>query len=186
MLCRRLTPPARRRGQPISSLAEYALRTHLAPSSLFLGLCCCCCRYVFDDVSKVTFRLGLGRVWTSSVIFRTLSPICTLVRTRILFRFPLLFVSLYCIYLDFGSLESLLYICSFGIYCKLLWCNHLWFNPPALRVCFRARDVWWASSNRFYAEFGGNRRNCIGTIGGDVTSGIRAMVFDTPLVRPLG
>ena len=30
---------------------------------------------MFDDVSKVTFWLGLGRVWTPSVIFRTLSPI---------------------------------------------------------------------------------------------------------------
>ena len=35
-----LTPPARRRGQPISSLVEYAFRTHPAPSSLFLGTCC--------------------------------------------------------------------------------------------------------------------------------------------------
>ena len=124
-------------GSRLSSLAEYALRYSHAPSSLFLGLCCLCCRYVCDDVSKVTFRHGLGRVWTPSVIFRTLSPICTLIRTRTLFCFPLLFGSLYCIYLDLGSLESLLYIyiCSFGLYRELLWCNHLWSIPPALRAC---------------------------------------------------
>ena len=90
----------------------------LAPVAFVAGMC-------LTTLARLPFRLGLGRVWTPSVILRTLSPICNLVRTRILFRFPLLFGSLYCIYLCLDSLESLLYICSFGIYCKLLRCNHL-------------------------------------------------------------
>ena len=59
--CCRLTPPASRRGQPMSSLAEYALRTHSAPTSLFLGMCGLCCRFVFDDVSKVTLPAWPGQ-----------------------------------------------------------------------------------------------------------------------------
>ena len=43
------------------SLAEYALRTHPAPSSLFLGTRCLCCRFVFDDVSKVTLPAWPGQ-----------------------------------------------------------------------------------------------------------------------------
>ena len=65
-------------------------------------------------LARLPFRLGLGRVWTPSFIFRTLSPICTLVRTRILFRFPLLFVSIWilarwsccCIYVLLGSVVN--------------------------------------------------------------------------------
>ena len=72
-------------GSRLSSLAEYALRYSLAPSSLFLGLCCLCCRYVCDDVSKVTLPAWPGQGMDAIVIFRALSPICTLVRTRMLF-----------------------------------------------------------------------------------------------------
>jgi hypothetical protein len=36
---------------------------------------------------RLPFRLGLGRVWTPSFIFRPLRPICILVRTRTLFCF---------------------------------------------------------------------------------------------------
>ena len=86
---------------------QRTLSFFLAPVAFVAGMC-------LTTLARLPFRLGLGRVWTPSFIFRTLSPICTLVRTRILFRFLLLFVSLCCIYLDLGSLESLLYIYSFG------------------------------------------------------------------------
>ena len=40
-------------------------------------------------------------------------------------------------------------------YCDVTICD----NKSTRIACMfrRARDVWWASSNRFYAEFGGNR-----------------------------
>ena len=148
----------------------------LAPVAFVAGMC-------LTTLARLPFRLGLGRVWTPLVIFRTLSPICTLVRTRILFCFTLLFVSLYCIYLDLGSLESLLYICSFGIYCKLLWCNHLWSNPPALRVCFACTWCWVGVFESFLCGVWRESLKLHRHDLRDVTSGIRALVFDTPLVR---
>ena len=64
-----------------------------------------------DDVSKVTLPAWPGQGYDANlVIFRTLSPICILVRTRILFRFRYdldLCIVYICI---LGSFESLLYI----------------------------------------------------------------------------
>ena len=92
-----------------------------------------------DDVSKVTLPAwpgqGNGR---HLVIFRTLSPICILVRTRMLFRFrcylDLCIVSFCilarwsrcCIYMFFrGSVVN---------YCNVT-------TPPASRVCFDVHAV---------------------------------------------
>ena len=125
--CHRLTPLTRRCGQPnvLASLSmPFVLTRSFLSFSWHDGLCC---RFVLTTLARLPFRLGLGRVWTPSFIFRTLSSICTLIRTRILFRFPLLFGSLYCIYLYLGSLESLLYIYSLDCivnYCDVTICDN--------------------------------------------------------------
>ena len=88
-----------------------------------------------------------------------------------------------CIYLDLGSLESLLYICSFGIYCKLLRCNHLWSNPPALRVCFACTWCLVGIFESILCEVWRELLKLHRLDLRDITSGIRALVFDTSLVR---
>ena len=135
--CCRLTPPARRRGQPnvLASLSMPFVLTPLLPL-FFLAHVAVVAGMCLTTLARLPFRLGLGRVWTPSFIFRTLSPICTLVRTRILFRFPLLFGYLYCIYLYLGSLESLLYIYvllgSIVNYCDVTICDQ--FHPHCVHV----------------------------------------------------
>ena len=135
MLCCRLTPPASRRGQPMSSLAEYALRTHPAPSSLFLGTGGLCCRFVLTTLA----RLPSGLAWAGNGRHRLSSGLLvhlTLARTRILFHFPLLFGSLYCNHLYLGSLESLLYIYvllgSIVNYCDVTICDQI--HPHCVHV----------------------------------------------------
>ena len=124
----------------------------LARVAAVAGLC-------VTTLARLPFRLGLGRVWTPSVIFRTLSPICTLVRTRILFRFPLIFGScivFICILARWSRCCNIYVLLgSIVNYCDVTICD----NKSTRIACMfrRARDVWWASSNRFYAEFGGNR-----------------------------
>ena len=142
----------------MSSLAEYALRTHPAPSSFFfLGTGGLCCRFVLTTLARLPFRLGLGRVWTPSFIFRTLSPFVHLSVLGCYFAFRcylyLCIVSIWilacwsrcCIYVLLGYIVN---------YCDVTICDQI--HPHCVYV-LRARDVWWASSNRFYAEFGGNR-----------------------------
>ena len=64
-----------------------------------------------------SLRLGLGRDWTPSFIFRTLSPICILSIVGYLFAFAVLRIFvMYQLYLD--SFESFLYIYIFQF---LLW-----------------------------------------------------------------
>ena len=60
-----------------------------------------------DDVSKVTLPAWPGQGMDAIVIFRTLSPFgsCPYSDTILL---PAVIASLHCIYLDLGSLESLL------------------------------------------------------------------------------
>jgi hypothetical protein len=95
--CCRQVQHIARRAQPCSSLAEYV------PRSSFLGTHPCfflflppCSATVGPMIStgmgvmtlaRLPFRLGLGRVVDTVVIFRPLRPICILVRTRILFCF---------------------------------------------------------------------------------------------------
>ena len=147
-----------RRGQPNSKSREYALK-YSPLLSLFVGTRCRCCRYVMDDVSMVTLpawpRKGNGR---HLVIFRTLSPICILVHTRMLFHFPLLFGSLYCILLYswlVGVVVVYMFFCGSVVnYCDVTTCD----NSTHIACMFgRARCAWWASKDRYYADFGEKR-----------------------------
>ena len=79
------------------------------------------------------------------VIFRSLSPICILVRIRILFRFRydlVLGIVYICI---LGSFESLLYIYPF-VGSIVNCCNVATLIPPASGVCF---DVHVLLGGRF-------------------------------------
>ena len=68
-----------------------------------------------DDVSKVTLPAWPGQGYGRHlVIFRTLSPICTLVRTRMLFRFSAV-IWIFVLYPFVSWLVGVVvvYICSF-------------------------------------------------------------------------
>ena len=140
----------------LASLSMPFLLTPLLPLffwahvAFVAGLC-------LTTLGRLPFRLGLGREWTPSFIFRTLSPFVLLSVLGYYFAFRcylnLCIVSICvlarwsrcCIYVLLGSIVN---------YCDLTICDQI--HPHCVYV-LRARDVWWASLNRFYAEFGGNR-----------------------------
>jgi hypothetical protein len=66
-------------------------------------------------LARLPFRLGLGRVMDAIVIFRPLRPICTLIRTRILFCFMYdLDLCMYIWILDSWSLRGdIIFFCGF-------------------------------------------------------------------------
>ena len=134
MLCRRLTPPYLcRRALPNSKSREYLL--YSCSFSPYIG------NHWPDaagmwwtTLARLPFRLGLGRVWTPLVIFRTLSPFVLLSVLGYYFAFRC-YLDLCIVSIWILARWSRCCVCSFGIYCKLLRCNHLWSNPPALRAC---------------------------------------------------
>ena len=80
-----------------------------------------CSRQVWSltTLAWESLRLGLGRDWTPSVIFRTLSPICILFVVGGYLFLPLLFGSLYYISCILDSFESsciYLFCCCCGIF----------------------------------------------------------------------
>ena len=122
----------------------------LAPVAFVAGMC-------LTTLARLPFRLDLGRVWTPSFIFRTLSPFVLLSVLGYYFAFRcylyLCIVSIWilarwsrcCIHVLLGSIVK---------YCDVTICDQIHLHCVYV---LRGRDVWWASSNRFYAEFGGNR-----------------------------
>ena len=110
-----------------------------------------------DDVSKVTLPAchghGYGRHWLSSALLVKIVSCPYSDVFGFLYDSDLCIVSIWilarwsrcCIYVLLGSIVN---------YCDVTICDQI--HPHCVYV-LRARDVWWASSNRFYAEFGGNR-----------------------------
>ena len=100
----------------------------LAHVAFVAGMC-------LTTLARLPFRLGLGRVWTPSVIFRTLSPFVLLSVLGYYFAFrcylDLCIVSLY-----LGSLELLLYISvllgSIVNYCDVTICDQI--HPHCVHV----------------------------------------------------
>ena len=90
-----------------------------------------CSRQVWSQTTLAweSLRLGLGRDWTPSVIFRTLSPIWILSVDGYYLFLPLLFGSLYCISCILDSFESsciYLFCCCCGIFVNRCNDYHQW------------------------------------------------------------
>ena len=165
------------------SLAEYVL---YSPSF--------CCPFSPDifvppdagllavDVSKVTLPAwpgqGMVATWLSSGL---LVPLVSLSVLGCYFAFTVIRIFVMYLFVKLGSLESLLYIYVFcgsvGDYCDAITCD----NKSTHIACMfrRARNVWWAPSDRFYAEFGRNAEICIVPIRGRY-KWYQSMVFRYP------
>ena len=125
------------------SLAEYALRTHPAHSSLFFGTCGLCCRFVLTTLARLPFRLGLGREWTpwlsSGLLVHLFS--CPYSDTNSLSAVIWIFV----LYLFVSWLVGVVVVIYmfFGIYCNYCDVTICEIHPHCVHV-LRACDVWWA------------------------------------------
>jgi hypothetical protein len=124
-----------------SSLASTCLGTHprFFPLFLFLPPCSATIGPTLltgmgaTTLARLPFRLGLGRVLDAIVIFRPLRPICTLVRTRILFALCMIWIFV-CIfgYFDSWSLRGYIIYSFVGSIVNL--CNCCYSIPPASRA----------------------------------------------------
>ena len=113
----------------------------LTPSGLLFQ----CSRQVWSltTLAWESLRLGLGKDMVPSFISRTLSPICILIRSRILFRFRC-YLDLYIVSLYSWLGESLLYICSF-VGSIMNYCNDHHNSTRITCVLRHACYAWWAS-----------------------------------------
>jgi hypothetical protein len=97
-------------------------------------------------LARLPFRLGLGRVWTPSFIFRPLRPICILVRTRILFCF-MYDLDLCIAYLDILTRGVFLVIIYSFVGSIMSLCNCCYLDSTRITCMLqRARDAWWCVS----------------------------------------
>jgi hypothetical protein len=91
-------------------------------------------------LARLPFRLGLGRVWTPSFIFRPLRPIYILVHTRMLFALCMIWIFV-CIfgYFDSWSLRGYIEYSFVGSIVNL--CNCCYSIPPASRARSNVHEV---------------------------------------------
>ena len=131
--------------------------THLAPSSLFLGPCCLCCRYVCDDVSKVTLPAWPGQGMDAIVNLQGSVHLYSCPYSDTISLSVVIWIFVLYLFVSWLVGVVAVYICSLDCivnYCDVTICDQIHLHRVYV---LHARDVWWASSNRFYAEFGGNR-----------------------------
>ena len=157
------------------SLAEYLLYSHpLAAIQVSSTM--------KDDISKVTLPVwpgqGMDATWLSSGL---LVPFVFLSVLGCYFAFVVIWIFVMYPFVKLGLLESLLYIyvfCGSVVnYCDVITCDNK--STHIARVFRRARNVWWAPSDRFYAEFGRNAEICIVPIRGRY-KWYQSMVFRYP------
>jgi hypothetical protein len=114
-------------------------------------------------LARLPFRLGLGRVWTPSFIFRPLRPICILVRTQMLFALCMIWIFvLYIWILDSCSLRGyFIFFC--GFHRELVQCCYL-DSTRIICMLRRAYFAWWCVSKATSCELW---RDCYNSQGAD-------------------
>jgi hypothetical protein len=105
-------------------------------------------------LARLPFRLGLGRVWTSSFTSRPLRPICILVRTRTLFCF-MYDLDLCIIFLDILTRGVFVVIIYSFVGSIVNLCNCCYSIPPASCACSNVHEaLGGAFSKRHHVDYG--------------------------------